>query len=85
MKGKNKMKKLKTAKAKTLLTKTEKATIKAARRILKKLTAKLKVLEDDAWEGGSDEQKALDDYTDALAKDYIDTDLDGCLIVLEDD
>ena len=72
------------AKAKPILTKTEKATIKAARRILKKLTAKLKVLEDDAWEGGSDEQKALDNFTDALAKDYIDTDLDGCLIVLED-
>lgn len=72
-------------KAKTFLTKTEKATIKAARRILKKLTARYKDLEEDEWKGGSDEAKALDDYCDALAKEHIDVDSVGCFIVLEDD
>lgn len=79
------MKKLKTAKAKPLLTKTEKAAIKAARRILKKLTARYKDLEENEWKGGSDEAKALDDYVDALAKERIDVDSVGCFIVLEDD
>lgn len=72
-------------KVKALLTKTEKATIKAARRILKKLTARFKDLEENEWEGGSDEAKALDDYCDALAKEHIDVDSVGCFIVLEDD
>lgn len=79
------MKKLKTAKAKPLLTKTEKAAIKAARRILKKLTTRFKVLEENEWKGGSNEAKALDDYCDALAKEHIDVDSVGCFIVLEDD
>lgn len=79
------MKKLKTAKAKPVLTTAEKATIKAARRILKKVTAKLKVLEDNEWKGGSDESEALDDYIDALAKEHIHVDSVGCIIVLEDD
>lgn len=80
------MKKLKTAKAKPLLTKTEKAAIKAARRILKKLTAKWKGLEEDEWHGSSDATKALDNYADALAEEHIDVDsVSGCFIVLEDD
>ena len=79
------MKKIKTAKAKPLLTKTEKAAIKAARRILKKLTARYKDLEENEWAGGSDATKALDDYVDALAKERIDVDSVGCFIVLEDD
>lgn len=79
------MKKPKAAKAKPLLTKAEKATVKAARRILKKLTARYKDLEENEWEGGSDEAKALDDYCDALAKERIDVDSVGCFIVLEDD
>ena len=79
------MKKSKTAKAKPVLTKTEKAAIKAARRILKKLTAKWKALEEDEWNGGSDEAKALDNYADALAKEHIDVDSVGCYIILEDD
>ena len=73
------------AKVKALLTKTEKTTIKAARRILKKLTARFKDLEENEWKGGSDEAKALDDYCDALAKEHIDVDSVGCFIVLEDD
>lgn len=72
------------AKVKALLTKTEKATIKAARRILKKLTARFKDLEENEWEGGSDEAKALDDYCDALAKEHIDVDSVGCFIVIKD-
>ena len=79
------MKKIKTAKAKPLLTKTEKAAIKAARRILKKLTARYKVLEENEWKGGSDDVKALDNYIDALAEERIDVDSTGCFIVLEDD
>ena len=73
------------AKVKALLTKTEKATIKAAKRILKKLTARYKDLEENEWKGGSDEAKALDDYCDELAKEHIDVDSVGCYIVLEDD
>lgn len=79
------MKKPKTAAAKPLLTKTEKAAVKAARRILKKLTARYKALEEDEWNGGADEAKAMDDYVDALAKEHIDVDSVGCFIVLEDD
>ena len=79
------MKKLKTAKAKPLLTKTEKAAIKAARRVLKKLTARYKVLEENEWKGGGDDVKALDNYIDALAEEHIDVDSVGCFIVLEDD
>jgi uncharacterized lipoprotein YehR (DUF1307 family) len=79
------MKKLKTAKAKPLLTKTEKAAIKAAKRILKKLTARYRDLEESEWAGGVDESKAMDDYVDALAKEHIDVDSVGCFIVLEDD
>lgn len=75
----------KTTKAKPLLTKTERAIIKAARKILRKLTAKWEALEDDEWAGGSDETKALEDYLDALAKEHIDIDTNGCFIVLEDD
>lgn len=78
------MKKIKTAKAKPLLTKDEKTAIKAARRILKRLTTRYKALEESAWAGGSDEAKALDDYCDALAKERIDVDSVGCFIVLED-
>ena len=73
------------AKAKPLLTKTEKAAIKAARRILKKLTARFKDLEENEWAGSSDATKALDNYCDALAKEHIDVDSVGCFIVLEDD
>lgn len=73
------------AKAKPLLTKTEKAAIKAARRILKKLTAKWKSLEEDEWHGSNDATKALDNYADALAEEHIDVDSVGCFIVLEDD
>lgn len=73
------------AKAKPLLTKTEKAAIKAARRILRKLTGRYKDLEEDEWKGGSDEAKALDDYVDMLANEHIDVDSAGCFIVLEDD
>ena len=76
------MKKIKIAKAKPLLTKTEKATIKAARRILRKLTIRWEALEEDEWAGGSDEAKALDNYLGALAKEYIDVDSIGCFIVL---
>ena len=79
------MKKIKIAKAKPLLTKTEKAAIKAARRILKKLTARYRDLEENEWAGGSDEAKALDDYCDALANEHIDVDSVGCFIVLEDE
>ena len=64
------MKKLKTTKAKPLLTKTEKATIKAARRILKKLTARYRDLEEDEWNGSSDATKALDNYADALLQEH---------------
>lgn len=78
------MKKLKTAATKPLLTKTEKAAIKAARRILKKLTARYKDLEENEWAGSSGATKALDDYVDALAKERIDVDSVGCFIVLED-
>ena len=78
------MKKIKTAKAKPLLTKTEKAAIKAARRVLKKLTARYKDLEENEWVGSSDATKALDDYVDALAKEHIDVDSVGCFIVLEE-
>ena len=74
------MKKLKPAITKPLLTKTEKATIKAARRILKKLTTKLEILEENEWKGGSDETEVLDDYIDALAKEHIDIDSTGCFI-----
>ena len=74
----------KITKAKPLLTKTERATIKAARKILRKLTAKWKALEDNEWAGGSDETKALEDYLDALEKEHIDVDTTGCFIVLED-
>ena len=73
------------AKAKPLLTKTEKAAIKAARRILKKLTARYKALEESEWAGVSDAAKALDDYCDALAEEHIDVDSVGCFIVLEDE
>ena len=76
------MRKTKTAKTKPLLTETERAAIKTARRILRKLTAKWKVLEENEWEGGSDETKALDDYADALAKEHIDVDSVGCFIVI---
>ena len=79
------MKKSKTLVVKPLLTKTEKAAIKAARRILKKLTARYRDLEENEWNGGSDEAKALDDYCDALAKEHIDVDSVGCFIVLEDE
>lgn len=79
------MKKSKTVKVKPLLTKTEKAAIKAARRILKKLTARYRDLEESEWAGSSDATKALDDYCDALAKERIDVDSVGCFIVLEDD
>lgn len=79
------MKKLKTAKAKPLLTKTEKAAIKAARRILKKLTARYRDLEESEWAGSSDAVKAMDDYCDALAEEHIDVDSVGCFIVLEDE
>ena len=75
----------KTTKAKPLLTKTERATIKAARKILRKLTAKFEALEKDEWEGGSDETKALEDYLDALEKERLDVDSSGCFIVLKDD
>lgn len=71
-----------TIKAKQLLTKTERATIKAARRILRKLTVKFEALEKDEWAGGSDETKALEDYLDALEKEHIDVDSIGCFIVL---
>lgn len=77
------MKKPKAAATKPLLTKAEKATIKAARRILKKLTARYEDLEESEWAGSSDAAKALDDYVDALAKERIDADSDGCFIVLE--
>lgn len=73
------------AKAKPLLTKTEKAAIKAARRILKKLTARYRDLEENEWAGGSDEAEAMDDYVDALAEERIDVDSVGCFIVLEDE
>ena len=73
------------AKTKPLLTKTERAAIKAARRILKKLTARYKDLEENEWAGGVDESKAMDDYVDALAKERIDVDSVGCFIVLEDE
>jgi hypothetical protein len=76
------MKKRKTAITKPLLTKTEKATIKDARRILKRLTAKYEVLSENAWKGGSDEDKALNDYVDELVKEHIDVDTLGCFIVL---
>jgi hypothetical protein len=79
------MKKSKTITVKPLLTKTEKAAIKAARRILKKLTARYRDLEESEWNGSSDATKALDDYCDALAKERIDVDSVGCFIVLEDD
>ena len=79
------MKELKTAAARPLLTKAEKAAVKAARRILKKLTARYKDLEENEWNGGIDEAKALDDYVDALAKERIDVDSVGCFIVLEGD
>ena len=78
------MKKSKIAKAKPLLTKTEKVTIKAARRILRKLTAKWEALEEAEWKGGNDEAKAVEDYLDALAKEHIDVDSVGCFIALED-
>lgn len=76
------MKKFK--KAKPLLTKTERATIRAARRILKKLTVKFDALTDAEWAGGSDETKALEDFLDALDKEHIDVDSIGCFIVLDD-
>lgn len=75
----------KITKAKPLLTKTERATIKAARKILRKLTAKWEALEKDEWEGGSDETKVLEDYLDALEKERLDVDSSGCFIVLKDD
>lgn len=78
------MKKSKTVKAKPLLTKTEKDIIKAARRILRKLETKWEALKEDAWAGGSDETKALEDYLKALGKEHIDTDSIGCFIVLDD-
>ena len=79
------MKKSKTIKAKPLLTKTERATIRAARRILRKLESKWEALKEDAWAGGSDETKALEDFLDALDKEHIDTDSIGCFIVLDND
>lgn len=72
-------------KAKPLLTQTERATIKAARKILRKLTAKWEVLEENEWAGGSDETKALEDYLDALEKEHLDVDSSGCFIILKDD
>lgn len=75
----------KITKAKPLLTKTERAIIKAARKILRKLTAKWEALEDDEWTGGSDETKALEDYLDALEKEHLDVDSSGCFIVIKDD
>lgn len=79
------MAKKKTAKEKPLLSKTEKATIRSARRILRNLTAKWKELEEDEWKGGSEEAAALDRYADALAKEHIDVDSVGCFIILEKD
>ena len=79
------MAKKKTAKEKPLLSKTEKAIIRSARRILRKLTAKWEKLEEDEWKGGSEEAAVLDCYVDALAKEHIDVDSVGCFIILEKD
>ena len=63
-------------KKKPLLTPEEKKTIRAARKILKKLSAKWEKLEDAAWANDQVDTAAEDRFLDELEPDHIDI-LDG--------
>ena len=63
-------------KTKKILTPEEKKTIRAARKILKKLTAKWKKLEEAAWASDQVDTAAEDKFLDELEPDHIDF-LDG--------
>ena len=70
-------------KKKPLLTPEEKKTIRAARKILKRLTAKWEKLEEAAWASEREDMTAEDEFLDELYPVHIDFLDNGAFINLD--